>query len=265
MNEITAFFTSYGVSFATGALLLLVGTLAVALIGRFVFGKRSALSYAVSSAIAILFLYAATVVLLTLGAEFSKWTAPLPFVTFSAGHMHLFPFDGAHYTAICTQILSMIILAFLVNIVDGWLSKAKNFFTWLFLRCVTLVAGYIGHLLIVYLFNTYLPEGLVIYAPTVLLAVLVLMLLTGSLKFIVGIAIGTVNPIIGGLYTFFFATVVGKMLSKAVLTTGILAGLVWLLQYFGVASVSIAVAALVAYIPFIIILIALWYLVNRIL
>lgn len=265
MNEITAFFSSNGVSFATGALVLLIGTLLTALIGRFVFGKRSALSYAVSSAIAVLFLYAVTVVLMTLGSEFSKWTAPLPFVSFNSESMHIFSFEGAHYTAICTNILSMIILAFLVNIVDYFLSKAKNFFVWLLLRCVTLAVAYAGHLLIVFLFNTYLPEGLVTYAPTVLLAVLVLMLLTGSLKIIVGIALSTVNPIIGGLYTFFFATVVGKMLSKAVLTAGILAGLVWLLQYLGVASVAIATAALFAYIPFIIILVALWYLVNRIL
>ena len=265
MEHITAFFSSYGTNFATGALVLLVGTLATALIGRFVFGKRSALSYAVSSAIAILFLYAATVVLITFGSELSQWTAPLPFVTFGEESMHIFSFEGAHYTTICTQILSMIILAFLVNIVDNLLSKAKNFLIWLLLRCVTVVLAYAGHLLIVYLFNTFLPEGLVTYAPTVLLGVLVLMLMTGSLKIIIGIAISTVNPIIGGLYTFFFATVVGKMLSKAVLTTAILAGLVFLMQYLGIASVAIAAAALVAYIPFIIILIALWYLVNRIL
>ena len=265
MDHITDFFTSHGANFATGALVLLVGTLLTALIGRFVFGKRSALGYAVSSAIAILFLYAVTVVLMTLGAEFSKWTAPLPFVTFGGESMAIFSFAGAHYTEICTQILSMIILAFLVNIVDHFLSKAKNFFVWLLLRCITLIVAYAGHLLVVYLFNTYLPEGLVTYAPTVLLAVLALMLLTGSLKIIVGIALSTVNPIIGGLYTFFFATVVGKMLSKAVLTTVILGALVWLLQYLGVASVAIAAAALFAYIPFIVILVALWYLVNRIL
>lgn len=264
MNEITAYFTSYGSTFATGALTLLIGILAIALIGRFVFGKLSALSYAASSAIAILFLYAITVVLTALGADFSKWIAPLPFVSFAGENMHIFSFEGAHYTAICTQILSMIILAFLVNIVDNIFSKAKNFITWLLLRCVTLVVAYAGHLLVVYLFNTYLPEGLVTYAPTVLLALLVLMLLTGSLKIIVGIALSTVNPIIGGLYTFFFATVVGKMLSKAVLTTAILAGLVWLMHYLGVTTVAIAMAALAAYIPFIIILVALWYLVNRI-
>ncbi|MBR5529674.1 MAG: hypothetical protein IKU57_04280 [Oscillospiraceae bacterium] len=265
MDEISAFFAANGISFATGALILLVSTLVIALLGRFIFGKQSALSYSVSSAIAIIFLYAVTVVLITFGANFSNWIAPLPFATFTKEKMQLFSFQGAHYAVVCSEILSMIILAFLVNIVDGWLSKAKNFFTWLFLRCATVVLAYLGHLLIVYLFNTFLPEGLVTYAPTVLLAILIMMLLTGSLKLIIGLIISTVNPIIGGLYTFFFATAIGKKLSRAVLTTGILAGIVWLLQYFGITSISIVAAALAAYIPFILILIALWYLVNRIL
>lgn len=268
MENISAFFASMGINlydFALGALILLVGSLLISLLGRFVFGEKSALCYAMSSAIAILFIYAVTVVLKSLGAEFGRWIAPLPFVTVTDSSLALFSFTGAHYTTVCTEILSMIILAFLVNIVDGWLSKAKNFFTWLFLRIVTVVAAYAMHLIVVWAFATFLPEGLVTYAPTVLLGVLVLMLLTGALKIVVGLALSTVNPIIGGLYTFFFATIVGKKLSKAVLTTAILAALVLLLRYVGITAISIASAALIAYIPFIILLIALWYLVNRIL
>ncbi len=267
MDTISAFFSSMGIDlyqFAVGALILLVGSLVISLLGRFIFGQKSALCYATSSAIAILFIYAVTVVLKSLGADFGSWIAPLPFVTVTDSSLQLFSFQGAHYTVLCTQILSMIILAFLVNIVDGWLSKAKNFFTWLFLRIVTVAVAYALHLLVVWAFATFLPEGLVIYAPTVLLAVLVLMLLTGALKIVVGLALSTVNPIIGGLYTFFFATIIGKKISKAVLTTAILAALVWLLEYAGITAVSIASAALVAYIPFVILLIALWYLINRI-
>lgn len=268
MENISAFAASLGIDlyqFALGALILLVGSLLISLLGRFVFGEKSALCYAMSSAIAILFIYAVTVVLASLGARFGNWIAPLPFVTITSNTLSLISFKGAHYTVVCTEILSMIILAFLVNIVDGWLSKAKNFFTWLFLRVVTVVVAYAMHLAVVWAFATFLPEGLVTYAPTVLLGVLVLMLLTGALKIVVGLVLSTVNPIIGGLYTFFFATVIGKKLSKAVLTTAILAGIVWLLRYVGITAISIASAALIAYIPFILLLIALWYLVNRIL
>lgn len=267
MEAITSYFNSHGIDFDTfwkAGLILLLGTFLLSVFGRFVFGKRSALNNAVSSAIGILFIYALTVVLGSFGAQFANLIAPLPFVTISGETMTLFSFAGAHYTVICTELLSMIILAFLVNLADGWLPKGKNIFSWLFFRCLTIIIGYLIHLVVVGLFATYLPEGLVTYAPVVLLALLILMLLTGALKIVVGAVLSTVNPIIGGLYTFFFASVIGKQITKAVLTTVILAALVIGLQYIGFSVISIASAALMAYIPFLILLVVLWYIVIRI-
>ena len=267
MDTIISFFNSVGVDFDTfwkAALILLLGTILMSLFGRFVFGKRSALNNAISSAIGILFIYAVTVVLGSAGTQFSNLLAPLPFVTISGEEMTLFTFKNAHYSVICSEVLSMIILAFLVNLADGWLPKGKNIFSWLFFRCLTVVIGYLLHLVVVGLFSKYLPEGIVIYAPAVLLGLLVLMLLTGALKIVVGAALTTVNPIIGGLYTFFFANVIGKQITKAVLTTALLAGLVFGLQYIGIGVISVASAALVAYIPVLLLLIVFWYIVYRI-
>jgi hypothetical protein len=244
---------------------LALGTIVLGSVGRLAFGKRSALNHSISSAISILFVYAATIVLYSMGARYQSFIAPLPFVSFSGTEMTLLHFFSSDYTVICTQILSMIILAFLANLFDGILPKGKKLLGWLFFRCLTVVLAMAAHLAVDWLFTNHLPQGLVTYAPTVLLGVLVLMLLTGALKIVVGLVLSTVNPIIGGLYTFFFATVIGKKLSKAVLTTAILAGIVWLLRYVGITAISIASAALIAYIPFILLLIALWYLVNRIL
>lgn len=267
MEAITSYFSSVGIDFDTfwkAGLILLLGTFLLSVFGRFVFGKRSALNNAVSSAIGILFIYAITVVLGSAGAQFANFVAPLPFVTIAGDTMTLFSFEGAHYTAICSEVLSMIILAFLVNLADGWLPKGKNIFSWLFFRVLTVVIGYLIHLVVVGLFASFLPEGLVTYAPVILLALLILMLLTGALKIVVGAVLSTVNPLIGGLYTFFFASVIGKQITKAVLTTVILAALVIGLQYIGFSMISIASAALMAYIPFLIILVVLWYIVFRI-
>lgn len=267
MEAITNYFNTLGIDFDTfwkAGLILLLGTFLLSVFGRFVFGKRSALNNAVSSAIGILFIYALTVVLGTTGTQYSDLIAPLPFVTIQNETMTLFAFEGAHYTEVCSQLLSMVILAFLVNLADSWLPKGKNIFSWLFFRVLTVVIGYLIHLVVVGLFATYLPEGLVTYAPVILLALLILMLLTGALKLVVGAVISTVNPIIGGLYTFFFASVVGKQITKAVLTTVILAALVIGLQYIGFSVISIASAALMAYIPFMVILIVLWYIVFKI-
>lgn len=267
MDTIIQFFQSMGINFDTfwkAALLLLLGTILLSLFGRFVFGKRSALNNAVSSAIGILFIYAVTVVLGSAGAQFSKLIAPLPFVTISGEEMILFSFENAHYTAICSEVLSMIILAFLVNLADGWLPRGKNIFTWVFFRCLTVVIGYLLHLIVIGLSAAYLPEGIMTYAPAILLGLLVLLLLTGALKIVVGAVLSTVNPLIGGLYTFFFATVIGKQITKAVLTTVLLTALVIGLQYIGLGVISIASAALTAYIPVMILLVVLWYIVIRI-
>jgi hypothetical protein len=266
MENFVSYFSSVDIpfdSFWTAALILLLGTFLLSVFGRFIFGKRSALNHAVSSAIGILFIYAVTVVLRITGTQFSSLIAPLPFVTIYGDNLILFSFQNTHYTTICSEVLSMVILAFLVNLADGWLPRGKNIFSWVFFRCLTVVIGYILHLIVVGLFATYLPEGIVTYAPAILLGILILLLLTGALKIIVGALLSTVNPIIGGLYTFFFATVIGKQVTKAVLTTVILSALVIGLQYIGIHAISIASAALAAYIPLMLLLIVLWYVVCK--
>ena len=191
--------------------------------------------------------------------------AGIPFVELSGDHLSIFQFSGAHYAEVCSQLLSMIILAFLVNLLDMLFSKEKKFFGWLIFRCLSVALSLLLHLVVTYLFRTYLPEGIVTYAPTVLLWLLLIMLAVGALKVVVGLVLATVNPIIGALYTFFFATLVGKQLSKAVLTTALLTGLIYALHYIGVTSISIVSAALIAYIPFAIVLILVWYLLNKLL
>ena len=267
MESVMQYFQSLNLNWvmfvkAVGAL---VGcSLILALVGRFIFGKRSTLCRAISSAIGILFIYAITVVLADAGEQFQRFLAPLPFVTFSGDSMILFSFH-ADYTVICSQILSMIILAFLMNLADSWLPVGKKFFGWILFRCLSLIIALVLHLIVTGLLTTLLPEGLITYAPVILLGILVLMLLTGCLKFLVGLVLTTVNPLVAALYTFFFASLVGKQITKAVLTTAIMSGLILLLQELGVAAISIASAALVAYIPLLILLLALWYIIGKLL
>ncbi len=267
MEAIANYINSLGINFDSfwqAGLILLLGTFLLSAVGHFVFGKRSLLNHAVSSAIAVLFIYAASIVLSTTGAEFQHLIAPLPFLNINGDQVILFSFENAHYTAICSEVLSMIILSFLVNLADGWLPSGKNVLSWFFFRCLTVVIAYLLHLLVVGLFVTYLPEGIVMYAPVILLALLILLLLTGVLKIIIGALLATVNPIIGGLYTFFFANVIGKQITKAMLTAAIISGIIVALQYVGFAVISIASAALIAYIPFLLILIVLWYIAMKI-
>ena len=252
-------------TFLQAAAILAVGSILLGAVGRFAFGKRSTLNHAVSSAIGIIFIYAATVVLRSMETEYQAFLVPLPFVSFNGGHMFLFSFSGADYTVICTQILSMIILAFLANLFDTVLPRGKHLIGWLLLRCLSIVLAMVAHWGVNWLFTTYLPMGLVTYAPTILLALMILLLLVGALKLVVGAVLATVHPLIGAFYTFFFATLVGKALTKAVITTGILCAVVWGLNYIGCSAISIASAALIAYIPLLIVLLIVWYIVSRVL
>lgn len=252
-------------TFWKAALILAVATIVLGAIGHFAFGKRSALNQSVSSAISILFVYAVTVVLYSLGARFQQFIAPLPFVSFTGTQMSFFSFAANDYTVICTQLLSMIVLAFLANLFEWILPKGKRILSWLFFRCLGIVLAMAAHLVVTWLFNTYLPDGLATYAPTIILGLLILLLCVGALKVVIGAILATVNPIIGAFYTFFFATIVGKALSKAVLTTAILAAVIAAMNYIGVTAVSIASEALIAYIPFLIILVVIWYVIGKIL
>lgn len=266
MEAIVLFFSNSGINLGTFLRLsgmLLVGALVVSAINRFIFRRQTMLGHALSSSVAIIFIYVAAVLVITATTDLHFPMPPLPLVTFTSDSMRFFAFHAASYPAIAAQLLSMIILAFLVNLVDSWLPRGKHLPVWLFFRCLTVVLGFLIHYLVTWLFNRYCPEFIVQYAPAVLMAILVVMLLTGALRFLVGLILTTVNPIIAALYTFFFANLIGKQITKAVLTTAILCGVILLMEKLSIYSLSLAAGALAAYIPFLLLLIPVWFVVSR--
>ncbi len=252
-------------AFLKAALVLCIGTLVLGFLGRLLFGKKSVLNQSVSSAIGILFIYAITIVTYSYGVSLKFFIAPLPFISLEGEQLHIFSFLGTDYVYICAELLSTVILAFLVNLVNGWLPTGKKLLGWIFFRCLSVAIAMLLHTLVSNLLYAFLPDGLLTWAPVILLSLMVLMLLVGALKFVVGAVLGSVNPIIGLLYTFFFATVIGKQLSKAMLTTAIISALVLALNYMGIFTVFIGAAALAAYIPMLIVLLVLWYVVGKLL
>jgi hypothetical protein len=159
----------------------------------------------------------------------------------------------------------MLILALLVNLLDSYIPKGKKVIGWYLYRFVTVIMAMVLHYVIYWLTTSFVPEVLNRFAPMLLLGILVLLLLVGAVKVVLGVILVAVNPIIGAIYTFFFANTFGKQISKAVFTTAILCGLVFLLEYFGATAIGIAASMLVAYIPLILILLLLWYLIGHIL
>lgn len=244
-----------------GAFSLILGVLS-----RVVLGKRSSLNHSLSSAIGILFIYALTIVVYT----FKPWNletllSPLPFVTFSGEYLIIFPIADAHFPALCSEVLSLIILAFLVNLLDTYFPKGEHILSWYVLRFLTVIISMLLHLIARWAIKTYLPGVLVTYAPTILLILLAFLLLSGILNLILGLVITMANPFMGAMYTFFFSNVIGKQLSKAIFSSAILCAVVYLLEHFGYTVICITSAALMAYIPLVILLLVLWYLIGHVL
>ena len=266
MESIVSYFADLGINFMAlirFSGMILVGALLLSLICRFIFQKQTIFGQAISSSIAIIFIYVLTVLIMTIITQMRSFVTPLPFASISQESITFFSFHNADFPAIASQLFSMIVLALLVNFVDRWLPRGSNLLNWLFYRTLTIGVGFFTHYFLTLVFNRYCPDFIITYAPAAMFILLIVMLLTGALRFVVGLILTTVNPIIAALYTFFFATIVGKQITKSVLTTAILSGVVLLMEHWGIVSLSLLTGALVAYIPFLLVLILVWYVVSR--
>lgn len=244
-------------AFLKAAVVLVIAVFVLGLLARLLFGKKSLLNRSLSSAISILFIYALTVVIHSLGVDLGFLLSPLPFVSISGDHLTI----AVELSSLSSQLLSMVILSFLANLADSWLPQGKGVFSWFFFRCVSVLLAMVLHVIVTSIISALLPEGLLVWAPRILLGALVVMILLGALKLLLAVT----NPLFALLYSFFFSHTVGKMVYRAVLTTGILAAIVYALNYFGISTVYIAASALTAYIPLLIVLLLIWYVIGHLL
>ena len=244
---------------------LLIFTASVLIIGflaKQLLGKNSNLNRAICGSIGILFIYAITIVIYTFDpGNLARFLSPLPYVIFSNNKIYLFVFEGTKLPVICSQALSMTILALLYHVLDDFMPRGKKLH-WLLYRLLTIMMAMTLHYVTTWVMNSFLPSALVFYAPTAILVILIMLFLMGFLKVILGLVLTVMNPIIGALYAFFFSSKLGKQLTRSILTTLLLSILVMILHRLGYSVISVAVSSLSAYIPFVLILLALWYLLG---
>ncbi len=246
--------------------LVAAGLLLLALLFRAVKGKMNDLNHALSSALAILWIYVATVLVYVFNpGDLSRFLSPLPFVSFQGDYLVLFSFRTGDIAAISQQLLSMVILAFLLNLLDTFFPKGKKLLGWFCYRVLTIVCAMALHFLLTWAFNTFLPGALAANAPTILLIILLGCLLLGVIRFLLGLVLTIANPILGAIYAFFFSSHIGKQLSKAVLTTAVLTVLALALEYMGYTAFCISAGVLMSYLPLVAVLLVLWYLIGHVL
>lgn len=244
-----------------------VVVLLVTLLVRLILGKDSSLKHAMSSSLGILVLYGMVAVIFTFNpAGLRDYLAPLPFVTLNEGYMDLFQFSTADFPTICMQLLSMLVLSYLVNQINSVTLDKMNILGWYAYRLLCVFFSIFVHYTLYRIFNrlaeTYMTDFVAEYAPMMLLCVLVFFFSLGFIKFILGLFLTAVNPIFGGVYAFFFANKIGKNISRAIGSTVILTGFICVLQYLGFSTFPIAPEALSQYIPFTVCIGLLWFLVG---
>lgn len=241
-------------------------SLVLTALGRLILGKRSSLNHSVSCAMGILFLYAISVTLYTMKPwPLLERLTPLPFLIFAGEQLLVISFQHSAFSVICHELLSLLILAFLFNLLNTLVPKGKSIVTWFVLRFLTIAAAMVLHVLADWAFDTYLPDILVTYAPVILLGILLSTLLLGVANFILGALLAVADPILGAIYTFFFANIVGKQLTKAVVTTAIVCIVIFLLGHFGLTLILITQEALLSCLPMGLVMLLLWYIIGHLL
>ena len=242
------------------------GSLILSFLGRFILGRRSSLNHSLSSVMAILFIYAVTIIVYTFKPwKLENFLSPLPFVTFFNEYMVVMPIAGVYPTVLARELLSLIILAFLVNLLDSFIPQGKTAVGWYCLRFFTVGLAMVLHLAIHWAFKTYAPDLFVEYAPLILLLLLVALLLLGFLNAVLGLILTITNPFVGAVYTFFFSNIIGKQVTKAVFTSGILCVILFFMDRADLSFIHISMTALTAYVPIAIVSLVLWYLIGHLL
>lgn len=243
-------------------LIVAVAVLVVCLIFKLIFGRNSIINRSLRASIGILFIYVCTVLIYTFDpAGLASLLPPLPFLGLNGVTAVLFSFENAAFPVICHEILSMILLAFVYHVIDAFMPTGVRLY-WLLYRFLTVGMSLALHYFVSWLLNTFMPSVLVLYAPTVLLVVLFLGLFLGLLKVVLGLVLAVANPILGGIYAFFFSSKIGRDVSKAVVTALFLTVLVYILERLGYQSFGVDIAALITYIPTLLILLLVWYIAS---
>lgn len=246
-------------AFITAAVVIL------AVIGKLAFGK-GCLDHAVASAIAILFVYAFFGVLYRLDkALVDNVVSLLPLIRIDGETLYLFQLKDAGYQALCEQILRVLLLTFMVVALDDLIPDAKNTVSWYILQFIIALVATLAYCFVIHCIDTYWPGLLSSFAPMILVSILVFMLFLGALNVVLSLMLTVVNPLIGAVYTFFLGSAVGKVITKAAFSTLALFALVWFMHALGYSSFSILGGTVIAFLPFMLLMLVLWYLVGFVL
>lgn len=241
-----------------------VFSLGLGFVFRLFFGANCLVNRSVSGFLNVLFVYAVTVLVYSLQPwNLTQYLSPLPFAIFRGDILIISSSAFSSLSLLCAQLLSLIILCFIIHLLNFVLPKGHSFIGWLFFRVIALAAAILLNLTANWALNAFLPDVIANSAPVILMTVLAVALLVSLFNPLLCILFTVANPIIGLLYTFFFSNTIGKNLTRAVLSAALTCALFYLLEYVGFSVIEITHHALLSYTPFAAILVGIWYVFDH--
>ena len=241
-------------------LLVVAASLGLGMIFRLFFGSKCTVNRSISGFLGILFVYAITVTVYTLKPwNLNQYLSPLPFAIFRSDILIISSSACSTISLLSAQLLSLIILCFILHLLDTLLPTGHSFFGWFLFRLIGVALAIFLNLAANWALNTFLPGVIANSAPVILLGVLLVALLVSLVNPLLCVLFTVANPVIGLLYTFFFSNAIGKNLTRAVLSAALSCALFYLMEYAGFSVINITHSALLTYVPFAAVLLGIWY------
>lgn len=240
--------------------LVIVFALGIGFVLRLFFGQHCIVNRSIAGFLELLFVYAVTIVIYTLKPwNLNAYLAPLPFAIFRSDILIISYSACSTLSLLCAQLLSLIILCFLIHLLNFIIPAGRSFISWLFLRVVCIALVILLDLAANWALNAFLPAVVADSAPVALVGVLAVALVVSLFNPLLCILFTAANPVIGLLYTFFFSNTIGKNLTRAVLSAALCCALFYTMDYFGFSVISITPDALIKYSPFAAALLGVWF------
>lgn len=244
-----------------------LAVLCITFIARIILKPNSSLKHAISSSLAIVMFYIGCMCVYIFNpGGLNHYLAPLPFIYIVDEEITLVNLLTSSFPEICRNLVSMVLLAYLINQINSYTPPNLKMLGWILYRVFCLFAAFFIHYLVYRVINkidtSIVPELLRDYVSIILISILVFMFLLGFIKFLVSLVVSVANPMFGGCYQFFFVNKVGKNLSRALGSTAILSGLAIGMHRLGYDTLPIAVDSLDRYIPFGVCMFILWIIVG---
>lgn len=240
----------------------------LALLIRLIHKKASKYNHALSSAMALMFMYLLMILLHKVIPQIVDPVLdklPLIDVNFEAGTISLFQFSDMRFTQSCLELVYVLILSFCLIGLDDLIPDARNVGTWMLLQFIIACIAMAIYCFVLNCINTFSPEILTSYAPMVLICVLLFMVFLGILKVLLGLVLMAVNPLLVAVGAFFSSNKLGMALGKSVMCSFVMVVATALLKYKGLTVVALSdLTFLVCLVP-LVVLALLWVVIGHIL